>query len=232
MDIEQAIVCFALLSVAVWLFRQVRGWVRRRWPHVSLGDAMSGSVYIMWDRSFPDLNRTIIKIGVSRRRDIRERVEEVRDCMGGDPVCIWKMDHVPFPFAVEFVAHQYLSHWRVRWPKGSRRGREWFWVRGEAGMARARKAIEKACRRVRKAALARKRWSAKSDMYISIWSLSEGRVSRTYPFRPLSPQVETIKKPGGNGVRTANRPPPTPRCSGPRAAAVPGGRGSRGRTRT
>lgn len=205
MTLDGLAVSFALFSAAVWLCRRIWTWARSRWPRIDLKDAMSGSVYIFWDRSFLDPNRTIIKIGVSRRRNIEKRLEEVRKCMGGDPVCIWKMDHVPFPFAVEFAAHQYMSRWRVRWRKGSRRGREWFWVTGDEGMARAMAAVERACRRVRRTAIARKRWSATADTSISIWRLSGGRVFRSYPFRQACRRSVEPQKISPKTARPASR---------------------------
>jgi T5orf172 domain len=194
---EPFVVIFLIFAVVVWSWRQVWRVVRRYRPRIRLGDWMTGTVYIFWDRSMPEESR-IVKVGVTQRRDVNKRLEEVRDTMGGDPVCIWKMDHVPYPFAVEFAAHQFLDEYRVLWLKGSRRGTEWFYAVGDRGMARVIGAVEKAARRVRKVAKTRKRWSDKADMYISVWKLSEIGVSRTYPFRQISARVERGPSMGGN----------------------------------
>lgn len=197
MTAEQLVMIFLIFSVVVWLWRQVWRVVRRFRPRIRLGDYMTGTVYIFWDRSMPEESR-IVKVGVTQRRDINQRLGEVRDTMGCDPVCIWKMDHVPYPFAVEFAAHQFLVRYRVLWLKGSRRGTEWFYAVGDRGMARVIGAVEKAARRVRKVAKAKKRWGDKADMYISVWKLTEWGVSRTHPFRQVPARVERNKPPGGS----------------------------------
>jgi hypothetical protein len=218
MTTEQLVTIFLTFCVVVWLWRQVWRVVRRYRPRIRLGDWMTGTVYIFWDRSMPNESR-IVKVGVTQRRDINKRLTEVRDTMGGDPVCIWKMDHVPYPYAVEFSAHQFLDRYRVLWLKGSTRGTEWFYAVGDKGMARVIGAVEKAARRVRKIAKAKKRWSDKADMWISVWKLTEWGVSRSYPFRQVSVRVEREPSRGGSvpnknkQVRGSKPTPPTSRTS-------------------
>lgn len=202
MTAEQLVMIFLMFSVVVWLRRWVWRVVRRFRPRIRLGgDWMTGTVYIFWDRSLPDESR-IVKVGVTQRRDINKRLEEVRCTMGGDPVCIWRMDHVPYPYAVEFAAHQILDKYRVLWLRGSTRGTEWFYAVGDLGMERVIGAVEKAARRVRKVAKAKKRWSDKADMYISIWKLADRQVPRTYPFRQISARVERGQSAGGDANKT------------------------------
>lgn len=213
MPADQLVMIFLMFSIVVWLWRQVWRVVRRFRPRIRLGDWMTGTVYIFWDRSLPDESR-IVKVGVTQRRDISKRLEEVRCTMGGDPVCIWKMDHVPYPYAVEYAAHQFLDSYRVVWLKGSTRGMEWFYAVGDGGMARVIGAVEKAARRVRKVAKSRKRWSDKADMYISIWQLADRTVSRTYPFRQNSSRVERKPSAGGNAPK-ANKATRTGKLTSP-----------------
>jgi hypothetical protein len=216
MTTEQLVLIFFMFSVVVWLWRQAWRVVRRYRPRIRLGDYMTGTVYIFWDRSLPEDSR-IVKVGVTQRRDINKRLAEVRDTMGGDPVCIWKMDHVPYPYAVEFAAHQFLDRYRVLWLKGSTRGTEWFYAVGDNGMARVTRAIEKAALRVRKSARAKKRWGDKADMWISVWKLTDWGVSRTYPFRPVSVPAEREQSAGGDvrnnkkTTKTRKLPSPTTR---------------------
>jgi T5orf172 domain-containing protein len=201
------VVIFVMFCAVVWLARQ--GWrvAGRFWPSVRIDfwDYMTGTVYIARDRSLDVQGEIrVIKIGVTRRRDVRVRMIEIARDMGGDPVCIWKIDHVPFPKAVEFVSHRLLERYRIVWPRGSRRGTEWFHAVGNDGLERAISAVGKACRRVRRKAKARKRWSDKADSYISVWRLSERGISRTYPFRTHSAPVEGSRSQGGKRVK-----PPT-----------------------
>ena len=230
MPVEWTATVFALFSLVIWLGRLVWRVVRRFRPRVTLGDAMTGTVYILWDRSLSDVG--VIKIGVTRRRDITVRIEEIRRDMGGDPVCIWKLDHVPFPASVEFVAHRFMARWRVTWVRGSRRGTEWFYAKGEKGIGRAIAAVEKAARRVRRIARKKKRWPTQADGYISVWTMSEGKISRTYPFRSGSFRMKQGKSPGGGGSNKAkanNKPTSSPRPHFHRpAAATRSGQRSRG----
>lgn len=161
----------ALVRVAFRIFRRYR-------PKVRLGDFMIGTVYIMLDKSFLKKKRPewVIKIGMTQRKNVEDRKIEVMRDMGGDLDVIYALKHVPFPLAVEFVAHQFMSRYRIYWPRGSTRGKEWFKLDGEKGIARAVATVEKAARRVRKVAKSRRRWPTKADIRVSGWRYVGGRI--------------------------------------------------------
>lgn len=227
MAIDHLVMGFFIFSVVVYLGRLVWRQVRRRWPYIRLGKWMTGTVYIAKDRSIPE-DRGIVKIGVTQERDVRVRMDGIRNTMGGDPACIWKLDNMPFPYAVEFAAHRYMEKHRVIWVRGSTRGREWFHAAGDKGIARAIAAVEKAARRVRRISMAKKRWSAKADRWISVWKLTNGKPSRTYPFSYVSERAEQGRVSGGapqKKTQTTKKPtPPSRPGSRPRAAAARSGR--------
>ena len=168
----------ALGRVAFRIFRRYR-------PKVRLGDFMIGTVYIMLDKSFLNKRRPewVIKIGMTQRKNVEERKIEVMRDMGGDLDVIYALKHVPFPLAVEFVAHQFMSRSRIYWPRGSTRGREWFKLDGERGVARAVASVEKAARRVRRVARGRRRWPAKADMRVLVSRYIEGKILSYKLFR-------------------------------------------------
>ena len=158
---------------------------RRHLPKVRLGDFMLGTIYIFLDKSFLRKRRPewVIKIGMTQRKNVEVRKFEVMRDMGGDLDTIYTLKHVPFPLAVEFVAHQFMRRSRIRWPRGSTRGTEWFKLDGETGIARAVACVEKAARRVRKVARSRRRWPAKADLRISAWRDHRGKILRYPLFR-------------------------------------------------
>jgi hypothetical protein len=166
-------VVIALARLGLRIFRFYR-------PRITLGDYMRGTVYIFLDRS---LRGTVIKIGMTQRKRVEIRMEEVMRDMGGDLILVYKVMHVPFPFAVECAAHQLMARRRIRWGRGSRRGTEWFKVGGDRGITGAIVAVEKAARLVRTLALRKKRWPAKADTSVSSWRYSGGKVFRYTLFR-------------------------------------------------
>jgi hypothetical protein len=163
---------FSLIILAIWL-------KRRRVPPVWLGRFTLGTVYIFQDRQNPGL----IKVGVTSRL-CKTRKTEVSRTMadGGDLRQVYALDHMPFPMAVERLAHGFLRHSRVYWPKGSSRGVEWFRIRDEGGIDRAISAVEKAAWTVRTAARRKKRWPTKADASVSVWRLVERKVVRYFLF--------------------------------------------------
>lgn len=167
-----------LLAAAfvVFLWR----WVRVPAPRVFIGKWGMGSVYIFRDKSRPG----IVKIGMTGGRATVKRKREVSRDMaeGGELAQIYAIDHIPFPRAVESVAHQIMIRRRVRWPAGSKRGREWFHARGERGELRAIRAVEKAAGLVRISAKKKQRWPAWADAQIAVWRLSGRTVTRYRPF--------------------------------------------------
>ncbi len=238
MDTQQLSVLLLIFAVVVWLCRRFGRYYRRWRPRISLGKQMTGTVYLAWDRSLsksPLDPNSIIKIGVTQHRDVSVRMEGIRKSMGGDPVCIWKMDHVPYPYAVEFAAHQLMEKYRAYWLRGSTRGREWFHSDGRAGLDLAIAAITKACALVRAKARRRRRWSDKADSYISVWDSTKGRDARSYPYRTVSDRVEREQSRGGNKTKKAQARPSTPPArpgSRPRAGAAPSGPRSPARSRS
>lgn len=161
-----------VLAVVVCLV----GWVRRPRLRVYIGKYLVGRVYIFRDKSRPG----IVKIGMTGGRHTMERKGEVSRDMadGGELAQIYAIDHIPFPRAVESVAHQIMARRRVRWPAGSKRGREWFHAKGEQGELRAVKAVERAARLVRISARKKRRWPEWADAKVAVWRLSGRTVTR------------------------------------------------------
>lgn len=160
------------LTVAICL----RRWFQVPAPRIFIGKWAMGSVYIFRDKSCPG----IVKIGMTGGRATVKRKREVSRDMadGGKLAQIYAIDHIPFPKAVESVAHQIMIRRRVRWPSGSKRGREWFHAKGERGELRAIKAVEKAAGLVRISAKKKQRWPAWADAQIAVWRLSGRKVLR------------------------------------------------------
>lgn len=159
---------FCLGILAIWLDR-------RRTPLVRLGRFAVGSIYIFQDRSDP----TLIKVGMTGRLCVTRKAEVSRTMAdGGDLRQIYAIDHMPFPGTVERLAHAFLRRSRVRWPKGSCRGVEWFRVRDDEAVNAAIAAVEKSARIVRAAARRKRRWPAKADTSVSVWRLVGGKVVR------------------------------------------------------
>ena len=159
---------FSLASLAICLNR-------RRVPPVWLGRFGLGSVYIFQDRSDP----TLIKIGITRRLCLTRKAEVSRTMANGNDLRqIYALDHMPFPRTVERLAHSFLQCSRVRWPRGSCRGVEWFRVRNDEELKSAVAAVERAARIVRTAARKKRRWPAKADTEVSVWRLVNKTVVR------------------------------------------------------
>jgi hypothetical protein len=170
-EVNAAAVAVSLIAAAVL----ARLWMVRRTQIIRLGKFCTGSVYIFRDKSCPG----IIKIGMTKQACMT-RKEQVSRTMadGGELAQVYAIDNVPFPLAVEQLAHLLLSRSRVKWPAGSSRGVEWFHARNPAAVNRAIAAVEKAARRVRFAARREKRWPDDADGRVAVWRLSQGRVLR------------------------------------------------------
>lgn len=148
---------------------------RRRIPPVRLGRFALGSVYAFQDRK----DTTLIKIGITGRLCMTRKAEVSRTMADGhDLRQIYALDNMPFPRAVEKLAHAFLWRSRVRWPKGSCRGVEWFRLSDDEGIARAIAAVERAARIVRARARKKKRWPEKADAGVSVWRLAGRTVVR------------------------------------------------------
>jgi hypothetical protein len=181
--LNQLVVLFLAFAVLVTLGQRCWRLYRRYRPRIKLGTFMRGSVYILLDRSLKIKGRIVIKIGMTQRKRVEVRMEEVMRDMGGDLAIVYTLKHVPFPLAVEYVAHQFMAAKRIRWNRGSTRGREWFSVNGEKGLAAAISRVERAARMVRRSALRRKRWPVTADKTIAAFRYIEGRMVEYRLFR-------------------------------------------------
>jgi hypothetical protein len=161
------LVLFAVLSIL---------WIRRlRIGRIRIGRYRVGSVYVFVDKS----SQNIVKIGMTGRLCMMRKEEVSRDMAEGAKLSqIYAVDHLPFPLAVEQLAHSLLKRRRVRWPASSPRGIEWFYARGPRGRDQAIAAVERAAKLVRLAAKRRRRWPEAADGRISVWRLADGRVTR------------------------------------------------------
>jgi hypothetical protein len=184
----------ALMALAFGVLGTFVRWVlpiyRRYRPRIKLGGYMVGTVYIMFDKTFPGIVEDdvvkggVIKIGYTQRSDVEVRMIEVMRDMGGDLEVVYKLAHVPFPKAVEFAAHQLMAGYRIYWKRNSRRrGREWFRVDRDDGIQIAIAAIEKAARLVRRASKSKKRWPAKADMRVGASRYVGGKILKYGLFR-------------------------------------------------
>jgi hypothetical protein len=181
--LNQLVVLFLVFAVLVTLGRRCWRLYRRYRPRISLGTFMRGTVYIFLDHSLTIKGKTVIKIGRTQRKRAEVRMEEVMRDMGGNLTIAYTLKHVPFPSAVEYVAHQLMDAKRIRWKRGSTRGREWFSVDGEKGLAAAIARVERAARMVRRSALRRKRWPVTADKTIKALRYIEGRMVEYRIFR-------------------------------------------------
>lgn len=148
---------------------------------------MLGTVYVLKDKGRPFIDKDppgIVKIGYTTRLTM-QRQQEIENTMakGSSLALIYAVDWVPFPKAVEAVAHAIMSRRRVRWPRGSPRGQEWFHARGDAGEAKAINAVQNAVLIVRARARKKKRWPDSADRYVSVWRLSGKEVLKYKFFR-------------------------------------------------
>lgn len=173
MSIETIGGLLLILAFVVWL----AGFFRSPRLRIFIGKWAVGSVYIFRDKGRPG----IVKIGMTfGRATVKRKGEVSRDMAGGSELAqIYAVDHIPFPRAVESVAHQIMARRRVRWPAGSTRGREWFHAKGEKGEQRAIQAVERAARLVRISARKKQRWPAWADAKVAVWRL-DGSSFRRY----------------------------------------------------
>jgi hypothetical protein len=159
----------AILSV-IAIFRRIR-----RAPFIRLGRFRVVSVYIFRDKGYPG----IIKVGMTTKACMARKKQVSRTMAEGSELAqVYALDHVPFPRAVERLAHTMLARHRVWWPKGSKRGVEWFHAADAKAIERAIAAVERAARMVRTAARKKRRWPTDADARVSVWRLSGGRIQR------------------------------------------------------
>jgi hypothetical protein len=162
-----------IVVVLVAVLATVR-WVRLR-RHPWLGKFLLGSVYVFRDKGYPG----IVKIGMTGQLCRKRKGQVSRTMADGAALAqVYALDHVPFPRAVERLAHRTLKRHRVRWPKGSKRGIEWFYVPDGRALEKVIGAIERAAHRVRTAARKKGRWPVWADARVSVWRLEGGKVRR------------------------------------------------------
>jgi hypothetical protein len=163
-----------IVVVLVAVIAAVR-WVTLRRRSFGLGKFLLGSVYVFRDKGYPG----IVKIGMTTQL-CRKRKGQVSRRMadGAELAQVYAIDDVPFPRAVERLAHRMLKRHRVRWPKGSPRGVEWFHAPDSRAVEKAIGAIERAAHCVRSAARKKRRWPVWADDRVSVWRLDGGKVRR------------------------------------------------------
>ena len=163
-----------MVIVLVAILAAVR-WVTLRRRSFGLGKFLLGSVYVFRDKGYPG----IVKIGMTAQL-CRKRKGQVSRTMadGAELAQVYALDHVPFPRAVERLAHRTMARHRVRWPKGSRRGVEWFHAPDGQAVEKVIGAIERAAHRVRTAARKKGRWPTWADARVSVWRFEDGKVRR------------------------------------------------------
>lgn len=158
--------------------------------HVNLGGRPWGTVYIFRENGLNGQEPPgRVKIGLTRGESAagnQSRKRQVSRSMTDDEWLdlsqIYAIDNIPFPRTVENVAHQLMAEYNIRWPRGSKRGREWFRAQGPEGQERAIKAVESAAKIVRNMARKKGRWPAKADQWVRVWRLSGKEEVRYQPF--------------------------------------------------
>jgi hypothetical protein len=153
--VEPALAALLLLVV---LFAKWRRTHRRR-SRADLGRGAWGTIYVFHDPKHPD----VVKVGTTRRLSKVRKAEVSRHMAAKSPlVQVFAID-MPFARAVEAEAHRLLRKHRARWAPGSSRGREWFVLPDQEGLAIITDALERAAWKVRAAALQQGRWWDDAD---------------------------------------------------------------------
>lgn len=163
MEFEAALQVLFSAAVAVIAWIGLSG-IRRGLPKPVKLIGGWGTVYLFQDRENPHL----LKVGTTRRLS-KIRKGEVSETMTGGChlVQIFAVD-MPFAHTAETLAHRRLRRYRHH----SERGREWYRLEGEDGIAKAIEAIEAAAKDVRKMAQRRRKWSVEADKKARSWRLS------------------------------------------------------------
>lgn len=162
MGLDTALQVLFAAAVAVMAWIGLAG-IRRGLPQPVRLLAGWGTVYLFQDRENPHL----LKVGTTRRLSKIRKGEVSETMTGGCHLAqIFAVD-MPFARTVETLAHRRLRRYRHH----SERGREWYRLEGDEGIAKAIEAIEAAAQDVRKMAKRRRRWSAEADIKARSWRL-------------------------------------------------------------